>query len=140
MVATGRAPGGGSTWEGRAGGAALGLYIKFSTLKTLAAGWLRAVPPASLAQAGTACVCRSQAWDAKIVTSAWWVHAHQASAPTCTLPGYMRFILILYREHTGVTALGGSRLVTKHAQVRATPSGHISCVCAHCSGLQRGGR
>jgi len=24
-----------------------------------------------------ACVCRSAAWDAKIVTSAWWVHHHQ---------------------------------------------------------------
>ncbi|EIE22903.1 hypothetical protein COCSUDRAFT_16391 [Coccomyxa subellipsoidea C-169] len=34
---------------------------------------------ALVSQAGTACVCRSQAWDAKIVTSAWWVHAHQVS-------------------------------------------------------------
>ena len=35
-------------------------------------------------QAGQACVCRSQAWDAKIVTSAWWVHYDQVSktAPT----------------------------------------------------------
>ncbi|KAK9837244.1 hypothetical protein WJX81_001363 [Elliptochloris bilobata] len=39
----------------------------------------RSVPPLSIAQAGQACVCRSQAWDAKIVTSAWWVHAHQVS-------------------------------------------------------------
>ena len=23
------------------------------------------------------CVCRSQAWDAKVVTSAWWVHPEQ---------------------------------------------------------------
>lgn len=30
-----------------------------------------------LAQAGAACVCRSAAWDAKIVTSAWWAHADQ---------------------------------------------------------------
>ncbi len=36
-----------------------------------------AVPPFSISQAGAACVCRSQAWDAKIVTSAWWVHASQ---------------------------------------------------------------
>ena len=28
-------------------------------------------------QAGQSCVCRSQAWDAKIVTSAWWVHHDQ---------------------------------------------------------------
>jgi hypothetical protein len=25
------------------------------------------------AQAGSVCVCRSAAWSAKIVTSAWWV-------------------------------------------------------------------
>ncbi|BDA50353.1 probable nuclear export mediator factor Nemf [Coccomyxa sp. Obi] len=37
------------------------------------------VPPNSVSQAGAACVCRSQAWDAKIVTSAWWVYAHQVS-------------------------------------------------------------
>ncbi|CAK0786952.1 hypothetical protein CVIRNUC_010166 [Coccomyxa viridis] len=37
------------------------------------------VPPFSISQAGQACVCRSQAWDAKIVTSAWWVHASQVS-------------------------------------------------------------
>lgn len=33
-------------------------------------------------QAGQSCVCRSQAWDAKIVTSAWWVHFDQV----CTQP------------------------------------------------------
>lgn len=37
----------------------------------------RAVPPLTIAEAGQACVCRSQAWDAKIVTSAWWVEHHQ---------------------------------------------------------------
>ncbi|KXZ50631.1 hypothetical protein GPECTOR_15g315 [Gonium pectorale] len=42
------------------------------------------VPPLTLQQAGAACVCRSRAWDSKIVTSAWWVHHHQVSktAPT----------------------------------------------------------
>lgn len=42
------------------------------------------VPPLSLGQAGTFCICRSQAWDAKVVTSAWWVYHHQVSktAPT----------------------------------------------------------
>lgn len=42
------------------------------------------VSPLSLQQAGCACVCRSKAWDQKIVTSAWWVHHHQVSktAPT----------------------------------------------------------
>ena len=42
----------------------------------------QAVPPLTLSQAGCACVCRSAAWDAKIVTSAWWVHHHQVIADT----------------------------------------------------------
>jgi hypothetical protein len=42
------------------------------------------IPPLSINQAGCFTVCRSQAWDSKIVTSAWWVEAHQVSktAPT----------------------------------------------------------
>ncbi|XP_061553294.1 ribosome quality control complex subunit NEMF-like isoform X2 [Phycodurus eques] len=42
------------------------------------------VPPRTLTEAGTMSVCYSAAWDAKIVTSAWWVHHHQVSktAPT----------------------------------------------------------
>ncbi|KAF0296435.1 Nuclear export mediator factor Nemf [Amphibalanus amphitrite] len=42
------------------------------------------VPPKTLNEAGSFAVCNSSAWDAKIVTSAWWVHAHQVSktAPT----------------------------------------------------------
>ncbi|GMH40784.1 hypothetical protein BSKO_08688 [Bryopsis sp. KO-2023] len=42
------------------------------------------IPPLTLQQAGAACVCRSKAWDGKIVTSAWWVYADQVSktAPT----------------------------------------------------------
>lgn len=39
----------------------------------------RPVPPLTLQQAGCACVCRSRAWDSKVVTSAWWVHHHQVS-------------------------------------------------------------
>eukprot|EP00668_Euglena_longa_P012176 GGOE01014608.1.p1 GENE.GGOE01014608.1~~GGOE01014608.1.p1 ORF type:complete len:1133 (+),score=385.10 GGOE01014608.1:88-3486(+) len=44
----------------------------------------KVVPPVSLSQAGTMCVCRSSAWDNKIVTSAWWVYHNQVSktAPT----------------------------------------------------------
>ena len=33
-------------------------------------------------QAGAACVCRSAAWDAKVVTSAWWVAAQQVRKST----------------------------------------------------------
>ena len=42
------------------------------------------VPPSSLYQAGIMSVCQSKAWDAKIVTSAYWVNADQVSksAPT----------------------------------------------------------
>ncbi|KAF9213412.1 hypothetical protein BGZ59_005383 [Podila verticillata] len=42
------------------------------------------VPPSSLYQAGIMSVCQSKAWDAKIVTSAYWVRADQVSksAPT----------------------------------------------------------
>ena len=47
---------------------------------------VRAVPPMSIAQAGCACVCRSKAWEAKIVTSAWWVHHDQVSSPSSRLP------------------------------------------------------
>ncbi|CAM8905650.1 unnamed protein product [Rhodiola kirilowii] len=42
------------------------------------------VPPLTLNQAGCFTVCHSQAWDSKIITSAWWVYPHQVSktAPT----------------------------------------------------------
>ncbi|KAL8160339.1 hypothetical protein V2J09_001876 [Rumex salicifolius] len=42
------------------------------------------VPPLTINQAGCYTVCQSQAWDSKIVTSAWWVYPHQVSktAPT----------------------------------------------------------
>mmetsp|Transcript_8825 Transcript_8825/g.17457 ORF Transcript_8825/g.17457 Transcript_8825/m.17457 type:complete len:1132 (-) Transcript_8825:100-3495(-) len=42
------------------------------------------IPPESLRQAGAMTVCMSNAWTAKIITSAWWVHADQVSktAPT----------------------------------------------------------
>ncbi|XVF28164.1 hypothetical protein REPUB_Repub15cG0005300 [Reevesia pubescens] len=42
------------------------------------------VPPLTLNQAGCFTVCHSQAWDSKIITSAWWVYPQQVSktAPT----------------------------------------------------------
>ncbi|XP_023760773.1 uncharacterized protein LOC111909216 isoform X2 [Lactuca sativa] len=42
------------------------------------------VPPLTINQAGSFTVCHSQAWNSKIVTSAWWVYPHQVSktAPT----------------------------------------------------------
>ncbi|RXM94189.1 Nuclear export mediator factor NEMF [Acipenser ruthenus] len=35
------------------------------------------IPPRTLTEAGTMAVCYSAAWDAKVITSAWWVHHHQ---------------------------------------------------------------
>ncbi|CAG8485631.1 4905_t:CDS:10 [Diversispora eburnea] len=42
------------------------------------------IPPSTLFQAGIMSVCQSKAWEAKIITSAFWVHADQVSkaAPT----------------------------------------------------------
>ncbi|XP_049948427.1 ribosome quality control complex subunit NEMF-like [Schistocerca serialis cubense] len=42
------------------------------------------VPPKTLNEAGIMAMCYSVAWDAKVVTSAWWVHSDQVSktAPT----------------------------------------------------------
>ncbi|ORX93174.1 DUF814-domain-containing protein [Basidiobolus meristosporus CBS 931.73] len=37
------------------------------------------IPPSTLFQAGIMSVCQSKAWDAKIVTSAWWVYDEQVS-------------------------------------------------------------
>lgn len=35
------------------------------------------IPPKTLNDAGTMAICYSAAWEARIVTSAWWVHHHQ---------------------------------------------------------------
>nr|XP_020667671.1 nuclear export mediator factor NEMF [Pogona vitticeps] len=42
------------------------------------------VPPRTLMETGTMALCYSAAWDARIITSAWWVYHHQVSktAPT----------------------------------------------------------
>ncbi|XP_052768636.1 ribosome quality control complex subunit NEMF-like [Mya arenaria] len=37
------------------------------------------VPPKTLNEAGTMAICNSAAWDAKVVTSAWWVNPSQVS-------------------------------------------------------------
>jgi len=37
------------------------------------------IPPATLLQAGSMSVCRSAAWNEKVVTSAYWVYDHQVS-------------------------------------------------------------
>ncbi|KAG2383362.1 hypothetical protein C9374_004699 [Naegleria lovaniensis] len=37
------------------------------------------IPPLSLQEAGMFCVCRSVAWDNKVMSSAYWVYDHQVS-------------------------------------------------------------
>ena len=37
------------------------------------------MPPKTLNEAGTMAICHSAAWDAKVVTSAWWVNHDQVS-------------------------------------------------------------
>lgn len=37
------------------------------------------IPPKTLNEAGTMAICYSAAWEARVVTSAWWVHHNQVS-------------------------------------------------------------
>ena len=37
------------------------------------------VPQQSLDEAAIATICRSKAWDSKIITNAWWVYDHQVT-------------------------------------------------------------
>ncbi|KAG1651557.1 Nuclear export mediator factor NEMF [Nymphon striatum] len=37
------------------------------------------IPPKTLNEAGTMAVCSSAAWEAKVVTNSWWVHANQVT-------------------------------------------------------------
>ncbi|KAH9253387.1 hypothetical protein BASA81_008738 [Batrachochytrium salamandrivorans] len=39
----------------------------------------QSIPVDSMRQAGVFCICHSQAWQAKLITSAWWVEASQVS-------------------------------------------------------------
>lgn len=42
------------------------------------------IPPSTLTQAGTLCVCTSTAWDSKAGMSAWWVGAEQVGKTATT--------------------------------------------------------
>ena len=52
--------------------------------KTQASTVVLPISEQALREAGNFAICRSSAWSSKIITSAWWVHAHQVSktAPT----------------------------------------------------------
>jgi len=44
----------------------------------------RAIPPLTLSQAGTMCVCRSKTWDSKILAGGYWVFGNQVCVcPVC---------------------------------------------------------
>lgn len=61
-------------------------------------GWIRAgfnefwlfpgepIPPRTLTEAGTMALCYSAAWDARVVTSAWWVTHSQVSTAGRSFP------------------------------------------------------
>ena len=40
------------------------------------------VPPKTLNEAGTMALCYSAAWDARVITSAWWVRHDQVQTHT----------------------------------------------------------
>lgn len=50
------------------------------------------IPPRTLTEAGTMAVCYSAAWDAKIITSAWWVHHHQVSLLAIIATFYIEYL------------------------------------------------
>lgn len=43
------------------------------------------IPPRTLTEAGTMALCYSAAWDARVVTSAWWVSHNQVRTLVCDL-------------------------------------------------------
>jgi predicted ribosome quality control (RQC) complex YloA/Tae2 family protein len=53
------------------------------------------VPPKTLNEAGSMAVCYSVAWEAKVLTNAWWVYNHQVSkqAPTGEYIGTGSFMI-----------------------------------------------
>jgi len=57
------------------------------------------ISPITLAQAGALAVCRSSAWDAKLVISAWWVHHEQ-------VPPLILFLSWYFLKTTTTTTTG----------------------------------
>ena len=52
---------------------------KYTHLKCIFLKVGEPVPPKTLNEAGTMAICNSAAWDAKVVTSAWYVYHDQVS-------------------------------------------------------------
>lgn len=94
------------------------------------------IPPRTLTEAGTMAVCYSAAWEAKIVTSAWWVHHHQVSFSdlqlnllACTRRLSDEHIVTCYRNVNLLTGVkdGSHRRVPDH---RKFYDQGCVCVCS----------
>ena len=91
------------------------------------------VPPKTLNEAGFMAVCYSSAWEARIVTSAWWVYHHQVSktAPTgeyLTTGSFMiRGMVVLILAHPTLTDFSISNKGTQTSLV--LPQQPVPLVC-----------
>jgi NFACT protein RNA binding domain len=65
------------------------------------------VPPATLDEIAVATICRSKAWDFKVVVGAWWVHDHQVSktAPSGEYIGTGSFMIRGKKNFIHITRL-----------------------------------
>jgi len=61
------------------GAASCVIRCKELSPEAIEAGVLSSVSPSALHEAAQACVCRSHAWSAKQIASAFWVYSHQVS-------------------------------------------------------------
>ena len=61
-------------------------YTFFMTANLREAPSGEPVAPKTLNEAGTMAICHSAAWDAKVVTSAWWVK-HDQVGPRAPMAG-----------------------------------------------------
>lgn len=75
-------------WEPALPGKLLGwVRAGWSGLNALCAGCPgEPIPPRTLTEAGTMALCYSAAWDARVVTSAWWVSHSQVSTSERSFP------------------------------------------------------
>ena len=53
------------------------------------------IPPRTLTEAGTMALCYSAAWDARVITSAWWVHHHQVRRAALHFLDFLRAIYLI---------------------------------------------
>ncbi|WAR18853.1 NEMF-like protein [Mya arenaria] len=68
------------------------------------------VPPKTLNEAGTMAICNSAAWDAKVVTSAWWVNPSQVSK-TAPSGEYLTTGSFMIREEGSMSRHAGERKI-----------------------------